>query len=191
MARHSAAFTFVTILAVAGGALLPSGCLSVDSLLNPTFVQSLTSGGGGVANLPGEAPAIVLEVHNETGRNAEFRVTWRDSEGQIQERARALGVDESFAEMLICPIDELTLGDVSDLTATGAIVRLGSGSAIDPFIEVEAFGVLLQDGINYDCGDSVSFRILPSGATLSGYQIFAFINRSGAQTGSENTTENP
>ncbi|GAF86848.1 unnamed protein product, partial [marine sediment metagenome] len=50
------------------------------------------------------------------------------------------------------------------------------------YIEVEPFGVLLQEGINYDCGDVITFTILPSSATLSGYQSFAFIRRSGTQT---------
>ena len=76
----------------------------------------------------------------------------------------------------------MTLGDVSNLDAAGAIARLGGGGSADPFVEIEAFGVLLQQGINYDCGDSVTFTILPSSATLSGYQVFAFIRRSGAQT---------
>jgi hypothetical protein len=75
----------------------------------------------------------------------------------------------------------MTLGDVGNLDATGAIVRLGGGTADDPYIEVEPFGVLLQEGINYDCGDVITFTILPSSATLSGYQSFAFIRRSGAQ----------
>ena len=44
-------------------------------------------------------------------------------------------------------------------------------------IEVEPFGVLLRNGANYDCGDGVTFAVTNSGATLSGYQVFAFIER--------------
>lgn len=164
-----------------GGLLFGSSCGSPAELFNPTFLQSVGVGEA-AANLPGEAPAIVLEVDNGTDRVIEFRLTWRDGESQIQERTRSLGVGAKFSEALICPVEEMTLGDVSNLSAAGAIVRLGSGSAMDPFVEVEAFGVLLQEGINYDCGDSVTFTILPSSATLSEYQVFALIRRSGAQT---------
>lgn len=161
-----------------------AGCAFAEGFLNPAFLQTLGLGVT-VADLPGEAPALVLEVQNDTDRVVEFRLTWRDGEGEIQERTRSLGVGAKYSEALICPIEEMTLGDVSNLSAVGAIARLGAGQATDPFVEIEPFGVLLQEGINYDCGDSVTFTILPSSATLSGYQVFAFIRRSGEQTEQE------
>ena len=166
------------------GLLFVSSCVTAGDLFDPTFLQMLQIGER-AANLPGEAPAIVLEVENGTDRVVEFRLTWRDAESTIQERTRSLGVGEKYSEALICPVEEMTLGDVSNLDDVGAIVRLGFGTASDPFIEVEPFGVLLQEGINYDCGDSVTFVVQPSGATLSGYRIFAQIRRSGAQTQTE------
>ena len=171
--------TIVAGAALAVGLLAADGCADIQNLLNPTFLQVLGVGER-VATLPGDAPAVVLEVDNGTQRVVEFRMTWRDSDGEISERTGSLGVGEKYSEAVICPVTELTLGEVSNLDATGAIVRLGSGGASDPLIEVEPFGVLLQEGINYDCGDSVTFTVLPSGATLSGYQVFAFIRRSGA-----------
>jgi hypothetical protein len=164
------------------GSSLAGGCVAAGDFLNPAFLSVLGLGAQ-VANLPGEAPAILLEVENDTDRVVEFRVTWRDGESEIHERTGALGLGDKFAEVLICPIEEMTLGDVSNLDAVGAIARLGGGGSEDPYVEIEAFGVLLQQDINYDCGDSVTFTILPSSATLSGYQVFAFIRRSGAQTG--------
>lgn len=157
-----------------------AGCGGVLSVFDSQFLTALGLNQG-AAILPGEAPAVLLEVENRTSRVIEFRLTWRDSDGEIHERTRALAVEEKFAESVFCPVEEITLGDVSDLTATGAIVRLGIGGAQDAFVEVEPFGVLLQESINYDCGDSVSFQILPSSQTASGYQLFAFIRRSGAQ----------
>ena len=121
----------------------------------------------------------------------EFRLTWRDGDGQIHERTGILGVGDKYSEALICPIEEMTLGDVGNLNAIGAIVRLWSGTAFDAFIEVEPFGVLLQEEINYDCGDVITFTVLPSSVTLSGYQSFAFIRRTGAQTWTEPETETP
>lgn len=168
------------------GALLAGGCPSPTEVLNPTFLNAVGLGER-VASLPGEAPAIVLEVENGTDRVVEFRVTWRDAEQNIHEQTGSLAPGQKYAEALFCPVEELTLGDVSNLDATGVVVRLGDGSGIaayagGPLIEVEPFGVLLQEGINYECGDNVTFRILPSQVTLSQYQTFAFIRRSGAQT---------
>jgi hypothetical protein len=164
------------------GLSLAGGCVAASDFLTPTFLSVLGLEAQ-VASLPGEAPAILLEVENDTDRVVEFRVTWRDGESEIHERTRTLAVGDKFAEVLICPIEEMTLGDVSNLDSVGAIARLGDGGSEDPYVEIEAFGVLLQQGINYDCGDSVTFTILRSSATLSGYQVYAFIRRSGAQTG--------
>jgi hypothetical protein len=173
--------TIVAGAALAVGLLAADGCADIQNLLNPTFLQAIGVGES-AATLPGEAPAVVIEVDNGTQRVIEFRITWRDAAAEVHERTEALGVGEKYAEALICPVEEMTLGDVGNLDATGAIVRLGGGSAADPYVEVEPFGVLLQEGINYDCGDVITFTILPSSATLSGYQSFAFIRRSEAQT---------
>lgn len=169
----------------AGFALLgaSAGCLDPGALvtpfLNPDFASSigLTQG---AASIPGEAPAVLVAVENATGRVVEALVSWRDSEDQVVSRTVVIPVDGEVQETVVCPVSELTLGDVGNLRAVGAIVRLGNGGANDPIVEVEAFGVLLQEGVNYDCGDEVAFRVQPSSATLSGYQVFAYIRRSGA-----------
>lgn len=157
-----------------------TGCLSAASLLNPELLTSL-----GVtaraSDLPGEAPAVVFEVTNQTGRTVEFLLSWRDANNDVQQRRRTLPAGETFSEVVVCPASAVTLGDVSNLQTVGARVRLGNGTENDPFVEVEPFGVLLQDGINYDCGDVVTFSVQRSNATDSGYRVFAFIRRSGAQ----------
>ncbi len=175
--RHQAAVALAAALAAAS----TGGCPVVGSLLNPELTSALGLSSR-ASELPGEAPAVVFEVDNQTGRPIEFTLSWRDADEQIQQRRRILPDGEKFAEAVVCPVSEVTLGDVSNPEAVGAIVRLGDGTPNDPFIEVEPFGVLLQDGINYDCGDVVTFAVRPSGATDSGFQIFAFIRRSGAQT---------
>jgi hypothetical protein len=171
-------------LVCACGLLFVAGCTGPSELFNPEFLQTL-----GVresaANLPGEAPAVVVEVENRTGRTIEYLVTWREGNGEIERRTGVLPAGSKDGFVVFCPLEEVTLGDVSDLNATGVIVRLGAGGASDPFIEVEPFGVLLQNEINYNCGDGVTFAVLSSSATLSGYQVYAFIRRSGAGTSSE------
>lgn len=166
-------------LLVAAACGLIHGCAGAGDLLNPNFLASAGLGQQS-AILPGEAPAIVIEVENRIGRTVEFRVQWRDAEGRVQTRVNVLSPGDRLSEAAICPIEEMTLGQLADLDASGATVRLGSGDPEDPFIVVEPFGVLLQEGINYDCGDIVTFAV-QGGATRSGFQTFAFIRRSGAQ----------
>ncbi len=162
-------------------AWLAGGCIPPSELFNPDFTQALLGGGASVAAAPGEAPLMVMEVENATRHVIEYRLTWRDMDGMIQERTGVLGVGDKYAEAVVCPVQEMTLGDVSNLSATSAIVRLGEGGATDPYIEVDAFGVLLQEGINYNCGDVVTFRVMQSEAALSGYQVFAFVRRAGVE----------
>lgn len=165
-------------LAALGGA----GCTSAaTALFNPDFL-ALAGVGSRVASLPGDAPALLIGIENRTAEFVEIRVTWRDGNGAITSRNKVLGSGQKLVEAVICPVDELTAGDVGNLTSIGARVLFGNGTADDPFIEVEPFGVLLQDGANYDCGDAVTFAVVPSANTRSGYQLFAFIERSGANS---------
>lgn len=195
MLSSANSMSWKSILALSVVLLTFGACTDLQQVFNPTFLESLGIGGS-VTDLPGEAPAIVMEVENGTQWLIEVKVTWRDSDNEIQELTRAIASGKKYAEALICPIKEITLGDVSDLKAVGAIVRLGTGASVDPYMEVEPFGVLLQQGVNYDCGDKITFKVLPSDATVSGYQVFAFIRHSGAQTdttdgNSDSGDENP
>ena len=151
------------------------GCFNPASLLNPDFLSTIGLGAK-VAITPGENPAVVIEVQNQTARVVDTRLTVRDSAGNVSERQYTLGVGQKRAEAWVCPVEAMTLGDVSDLSSTGAIVRLGNGNPDDPFVVVEPFGVLLQNEINYTCGQKVNFSVVNSGATQSGYQIFAFVS---------------
>jgi hypothetical protein len=157
-----------------------AGC-GLASVLNPDFLQAVGATAT-PASLPGEAPALVVEVENSTGHVVDFQYTYRNDESEVFSRFGALADGGKASDVLICPVQELTLGNVSDLNEIGVRVRLGAETVNDAFIEVEAFGVLLRDEINYDCGDVVTFNVTPSGDTRSGFRVFAFIRRSGAQS---------
>ncbi len=165
-------------VAVACGVLGLAGCTSITSLFNEEFLQSVSLGPR-VASLPGDAPAVLVTVENRTTRLLEAQVSYRTLDDAVETYITTVQAGEKTAQAIPCPITEATLGDVSNLDEVGAIIRLGAGTAADPFIEVEPFGVLLQDGVNFDCGDSVTFAVVPSGVTLSGFQVFAFVQRTG------------
>jgi hypothetical protein len=143
------------------------------------FLTALSMGSR-AASMPGDAPAVLVEVENRTSRRVEAQLSWRTEDGEVHFEVFGLAAADKSTEVLICPVDEITLGDVGDLTQPGAFVRLGNGGSNDPFIEVEPFGVLLKDTANYNCGDSVTFTVQASSKTLSGYQIFAYIRRAEA-----------
>lgn len=164
------------ILAVAGVCALPMGCGQALSIFDPAFLADLGVGSR-AASLPGAAPAVLVEVENRTTRVIDVSLSWRIERDTVETLFFTIGPDEALGEVLFCPVDEVTLGDVGDLNALGAAVRLGGEGPNDPFVEVEPFGVLLKNGANYDCGDSITFTVQPSSATPSGYQIFALIQR--------------
>ncbi len=158
--------------------LLPAlhACTPTD-MLNPQLLSSMT-GAGRAASLPGDAPALLVGVENRTDRVIRVMVMYRAADDSIQTYTTGVQPGGSTAQALICPIPEITVGDLSDATAIGAQVVLGNGTVDDPFINVEPFGITLKSGVNYDCGDGLTFVVQPSGATVSGYQIFAYIRRS-------------
>ncbi|MCA9242759.1 MAG: hypothetical protein KDA32_02300 [Phycisphaerales bacterium] len=151
------------------------GCTGV-SFFNPDFLSALGVGAG-VAQLPGDSPAIVIRIENSSGRPIVFELSWRDEMGRVERRDGVLGIVETFGEVVVCPVQDLTLGDVTDREQPGAYVLLGDGQVTDPFIEVEAFGIILQDEVNFNCGDVITFEVTSSGTSPSGYQVLARISR--------------
>jgi hypothetical protein len=154
------------------------GCTGITSLFNEEFLEA-ASIGTNAASLPGDAPAVLVAVENRTTRVVQAQISYRTDDSQVQSYSTLVEAGQKTAQALVCPVTELTLGDVSDLSQIGAIIRLGTGNANDPFVEVEPFGILMKEEANYECGDSVTFAVLPSGVTLSGYQVYAYIQRAG------------
>lgn len=162
------------VLIVAGVGL--SGCAGLATLLDPEFLNAIGLGTQ-AASLPGEAPAVLVAVENRTSRTIEAFLSYRASADTVRSYTVVVEPGERTATALVCPVTEITLGDVGDLTRVGAIVRLGVGNAEDPIIEVEPFGVLLRETANYNCGDSLTFAVIASGQTRSGFQTIAFVQR--------------
>lgn len=155
-----------------------SGCTgTVTSFFDPNFLGAIGAGPR-AAVLPGDAPALVVTVENRTSKVITATVSYRGSNGQAQTYITQAQPGDKTSRAVVCSVSELTVGNISDLSQTGVVVTLGNGDPGDPTIDVEPFGVLLREGSNYDCGDAVTFAVLNSGATRSGYQVYAFIQRS-------------
>lgn len=155
-----------------------TGCVTTE-FFNPEFLSSIGLGSK-VSLLPGDAPSVLVEVENNTSRVIEVNLSFVNADGDVQVRPVVIAVGDKYAEAVICPVDEMTLGTLNDSRSIGAIVRLGGGTANDPFVTVDPFGATLVDEVNYNCGDSVTFSVQASSVSTSGYQIFAFVRRAGA-----------
>lgn len=162
---------------ILGAALLAGGCTApLLGIFNSEFL-SLLGIGDQAATIPGDAPAVLVQFENRTSRTVQAIVSYRQGSDNVDRFTVTVPSGLSNGQALVCPLTEITLGDVSNLDAIGAIVRLGNETENDAFIEVEPFGVLLRQGANYDCGDAITFVVQPSSATASGYQTVAFIQR--------------
>lgn len=176
---------------VCGAALLAALCgcglLNLNTYLNPDLLSSLGLGEK-VATLPGDAPGLLVATANLTSRPCQVFVSYRDPNDSVQTYTATLAAGDTTAQMLVCPVQEITLGDVANLQLASARVYLVDGTVTDatalasaPFIEVDAFGVLLRETVNYKCGDGLTFTIQESTLTRSGYQAFAYIRPSSGQ----------
>jgi hypothetical protein len=164
-------------LAAALAALAVLGSCAGTEFLNPDFVASLV--GGTAVTLPGNAPSLLVGLENRTGRLARMTVMYRSAEGTTETYTSTVESEQSTAQALMCPVSEITLGDLSNPDVVGVTILLGNGTTSDPYIEVEPFGIPLKAGENYDCGDGITFAVQMSGATKSGYQTVAYIRRAG------------
>lgn len=155
---------------------LAAGCLSAAEFLNPEFVSSL--GAARVATLPGQVPGLLVKVENRTSHWIEITLSYRDSDDTVQDFTTALAPHGMTGQMLICPVSAITVGSLSNREVSGARVALtdeaaGIGDGV-PFVDVDPFGRVLEEGINYDCGDELLFVVEPAAEMSSGYRSLVY-----------------
>jgi hypothetical protein len=155
------------------------GCQSGIGLLNPEFVELLRPGSS-AKGIPGDDPAILVYVQNLTDRWAVMTISYRTSADAVVQYTTSLNPGDKSGQVIVCPVTEITLGNVSDLSEVGVRVgaRRGPLSSEDPlqepFIEVEPFGILLVEDVNYSCGDALTFVVQPSDSSSSGFGTIAY-----------------
>lgn len=171
------------ILSLGLGVALSWGALSPGC--NPKFTNSLGVGRA-VPATPGPNPYIVLRFTNSVvgpdqspaepnvPAAANFEATWRyagggkDFFGWIGDSLRA---GEDIGTMLPCDITVMTAGDVDDLTAWGAWISFNPPGE-DPVRQpLPPMGKLLTNGVDFRCGDVVTFMLAPNDAIPQRYSI--------------------
>lgn len=161
---------------VAGLSAALPGCSLASGLLDPGLLDALGVGSR-AASIPQEAPAVIIAFENRTNRPATATISYRIGTDRVLTSTIDALPGDKLSEAFVCPVSEVTLGDVSNLDESGVVIRLGNGTPADPTIAVEAFGVLLRENQNYSCGDSITFTVSPSADTRSGFRAFAFVQR--------------
>lgn len=153
------------------------GCTNfqVANLLNPNFLAEVTDTTS-PASLPGQARSILVTFESRLNNPTQFTISYRTLNNEIPAPfSGSITPNSQLATAIACPILEITCGDITDLSAGGVFVGLAGQTDNDPFIAVEPFGILLREGVNYECGDGVTFVVLESQATASGYRVLAFV----------------
>ena len=168
-----------------------AACISCTEFVNSELLTALA--GQAVRTLPSEAPGLLVSVENRTEHLASVAISYRGSGQDVKSYTLTLEAQQHSAQLLVCPVTEITLGNVTNLAQSGAWVVLQDVQTVPlldqagapvgvPFIEVEPFAVLLRESVNYECGDELQFLVEPSGATRSGFGTEVLIRRSGVQS---------
>lgn len=174
-------------LALCLGAALTWG--GVGFGCNPGLIQSL----GGAANLPTAPgttnPYVLVRVVNAVSGatmpvppgsttlgapvGVGFSLDWRYAgglTGGLGFGGDGLAPGEDIGELVNCNITVITMGDVNDLTAPGAWLRYHG--TLDPVEQPLApFGKLLQNGVDFRCGDVITFVTYNDSSLTRGYAI--------------------
>jgi len=77
---------------------------------------------------------------------------------------------QDIGALIPCNVTVVTLGDVDDPTAPGAWVCFNP--ALDPVhMPLKPFGKVLQNGIDFRCGDTISFVSISDSSAKEGYSL--------------------
>src|SRR5262245_26114547 len=90
------------------------GCGVATGLLDPEFLGALGLGQRS-ASIPGDAPAVLIAFENRTAREATATISYREGTDRVRTNVFTVQPGRKIAEAFVCPISEVTVGDVSNL----------------------------------------------------------------------------
>jgi hypothetical protein len=161
------------ILTVCLGATL--GWMSLSAGCNPQLIGSL----GGERHLPitpGATDYILIRFYNAAsmpaGTGMEFNQQYRIAGGAMYGFGGVTGLvdGEDFGQLIPCNVTVVTLGDVDDPTVAGAYVIYNP--PLDPVRRaIKPLGKILQNGIDFRCGDTITFISVNDSTASEGYSL--------------------
>ncbi len=183
--RHQArpAGPFPVFRAVSSAALAALTCWAAGCL-NPSFVNQVSS--GSVTPLaPGDVPFVLVRCVNLT-RTAEIdAVVGFEAPGFFGYDAVTLaGIHPNGGDVgaiLPCPVASVRIGDPSAPAAPAVTVTRDDDTAYS--MPSAAFPIVLADGVNYTCGDTVIFTFVDAPSSPYGIDVSAGRIEGSTQTG--------
>lgn len=153
----------IAVLAVLATVL---GCTNiVSSSLNPQFLEVLGTPYAPVA--PGTAPFVVARVLNMTDHRVLFFVSFEPTSQEPGTFTFNVDADTDSGLVFSCPTHRLTLGDITNRDATGALIIFDDNTRQ----EIPALRKILRNGIDYFCGDLIVFAAIKDSSTVGGYSL--------------------
>jgi len=167
-----------TAAAILGAAIAVGGCNLVSQSLNPQFMEVLGTPFAPIA--PGTAPFVLIRNINMTDQRVLFNFEWIPA-GTLASANFGFNVSAGLdgGVLVTCPVSQMTLGDLDNPTATGALVIFDDNTRQ----EIPPLGRILREGIDYFCGDVVIFAAVRDTSTVGGYStIYGVIDGSSQPT---------
>lgn len=171
------------ILVLSLGVTLAWSALGVGC--NPLALNSIQANRH-VPSTPGANPFIVLRFSNSVvgpDQNTtelddpaaiNFRATWRYAgrgKDGFSLSGSILGAGEDIGWTLPCDVTVLTVGDVDDLKEWGAWISFNPPGTDPVRTPLPPFGKLLANGIDFRCGDVVTFMLQPDNSNSTHYSV--------------------
>jgi hypothetical protein len=117
---------------------------------------------------PGLAPFIAMRAVNMTNQGVVFTLSWQHTgASQPSQFQFRVGPDFNGGIVVACPVSRLTLGDVQNRDATGALIVFADNTRQ----EVPTLGKILLSDVDYFCGDLVIFAVMRDESTVGGYSV--------------------
>ncbi len=153
---------------------------------NATFLSS-TGMSSYVPSTPGANPYIILRFTNsilgpdqspdELNQPGEacFWATWRYAGGGLDsiggKGTNDMGAGMDYGVVLPCDLTVMTVGNVDDLTQPGAWITYNPGGESNVLQALPPMGRVLQNGVDFRCGDVITFMLEPNNAIPARFDI--------------------
>jgi hypothetical protein len=159
------------------------GLLGVTIGCNPVFVNQL-SGGNFTPLAPGDQGYVLLHVVNDTDFDINTNVGF-DAPGWINEPIfvsyNPIAAKSQRGILVPCPVHEVGMGPLNDPSAVALEFTADDGGQVT--VPASAFPFTLDNGVDYNCGDTVLFTIIADRNSSFGVAVIPSFIDASTQTG--------
>jgi hypothetical protein len=164
----------IALAGLGGAAAVLFGC-------NPNLGNLVGKSAGPVA--PGSAGLVLAHVVNATSSDAQVFVGFEAPLFFPQPIAGDFTIlaGSEHGIVLPCPVRRLSLGELDDASADAIVLTLEDGGKVT--LTSGAFPYQLQQGVDFNCGDTVLFTMIQDRTSASGITVRTSRSPGEGQTG--------